>query len=313
MKITALLTLQILFFASLAQARPEVVFPAEAEISNVNSAQILEVAELKDFSGEAFSEISSMVLWEAAAEDSSGAGITLSGAEISKKLRDHIANSAVLKKSNPTFKIPEQVKLSFAKGVSRAATERGLKNVLLSKCPTCVYQIKISSVPTLATKTWSVDYGQDLKNGAMMLTVQDSGNGANQWISGSYHVRKKVPVLKRSVRFGERLQADDIELAEADITFLRETPPEMSELIGMLASRTLQAKTAAVLSDFKREPAAKRGQILKALVGNDSFEVSINVTAEENGTVGDLIKVQNPETRKMMSALIVEKGVVKVQ
>jgi flagella basal body P-ring formation protein FlgA len=312
MKMTALATLTLLLFSSLAFARPEVIFPADVEVSKASSVRVLEVAELKEFSAEAFAEVSQMIFWESSAAP---AGSTvLSRAEISKKLRDLVDTSSVLRKANPAFKIPEQVRLQFSPtGVSRSSVERGLKNILLAKCPTCEYKLKISSVPVLRGTSWSVDYDQSIKNGAFMLAVQENDSAAKQWISGSVKVKNKVPVLKKLLRVGERLQAEDIELTEADITFLRERTPEISEVVGSLANRTLQAGMPIVASDFKKEPAARRGQILKAMVGSDSFEVSINVTAEESGFVGDTIKIQNPETHKMMSAVILEKGVVKVQ
>jgi flagella basal body P-ring formation protein FlgA len=68
-----------------------------------------------------------------------------------------------------------------------------------------------------------------------------------------------------------------------------------------------------LLSDLKREPAAHRGQVVRALVGDQDFEISINASAEENGFIGDLIKVKNLETQKMMSGIVIDKGVVKVQ
>jgi flagella basal body P-ring formation protein FlgA len=318
MKIFAWFALQIVFLASLAQARPEVLFPSEAEISNGPSARLIEVAELKDFSPEAFAQMSKLVIWEAEGTESQKAGfsasIKVAGSELSKRMRDAISDNPVLKKANPSFKIPGELKLSFSKSsVSKSATERGLKNALLPKCPTCVYQIRISSVPVLATKTWSIDYDQEIKNGAFMLPVQDVSEVANQWVSGSYRAKNRTPVMKRAVRFGERVQAEDFELSEADVTFQRESSPQISELVGLIANRSFQPKTVAVRSDFKKEPAAHRGQVLKAIAGTDSYEVSINVTAEENGSIGDLIKIQNPETKKMMSGLIVDKGVVKVQ
>jgi flagella basal body P-ring formation protein FlgA len=334
MKIAAFATLQIVLFAGLAQARPEVLFPVEAEISNLPSARLLEVAELKDFTPEAFAEISKILIWQAESSSATGENVDepkqtvtntasagsskgevfVTRADISKKMRSAIDSSLILKKANLSFNIPEKIKLTFAKAsVSKTAAERGLKNTLAVRCATCIYQIRISSTPTLVSRSWSIDYDQDIKNGAFMLPIQDTSTAMNQWISGSYRAKNKVPVLKRAVRFGERVQGEDFELGEADVTFQREATPELSQLVGMIANRSLQARAAVVLGDFKKEPAAHRGQVLKAIAGTDSFEVSINVTAEENGAIGDLIKVQNPETKKMMSGLIVDKGVVKVQ
>lgn len=309
-------TLGILFFGSLlgshAMARPEVVFSNEMEVSNAANVRMLEVAEFKDFSFDHFQKLSQVILWEA--KDTPEESTTLSQAELSKKLRDVVAGDAELKKMNPAFRIPDQVKLTFSKtGVSRQAVERALRNSLSAKCSDCVYKMKISSVPSMRTNTWIVDYDTEIKSGSFMVSVNDLQSTSTQWISGSVNTKKNVPVLKKSIRFGERLQAEDIEMNEMDITFQRERTPDVNSVVGSVANRTLQAGTTLIASDFKKEPAAKRGQILKAMIGDDTFEVSINVTAEENGSIGDTIKIQNPETKKMMSAVVIDKGVVKVQ
>jgi flagella basal body P-ring formation protein FlgA len=126
-------------------------------------------------------------------------------------------------------------------------------------------------------------------------------------------VQKSVPVARRFIRFGERIQMEDVEMAESNITHLKEESPLLSQVIGLIANKSLAAKTPVILSDLKREPAARKGQVLKALIGSSDFEVSINALAEENGFIGDVIKIKNSETQKTISAIIVEKGVVKVQ
>jgi flagella basal body P-ring formation protein FlgA len=122
-----------------------------------------------------------------------------------------------------------------------------------------------------------------------------------------------VPVAKKLIRFGERLQAEDLEMIETDVTFVKEETPEMNAIVGMIANRSLTPRMPIILSDLKREPAARKGQVVKALVGDQTFEVSINASAEENGFIGDVIKIKNSETQKVMSAIVIEKGVVKVQ
>src|SRR5690349_348114 len=118
--------LLVSFVTAVAEARPEVIFPAETEVSAGPKIRLLEVAEFKDFPKEVFAEMSQLNLWQS--ENASEAGTTslsFTGTEISKKMRDLIAASSVLRKSNVSFKIPEAVKIAFAKTLSREAVERG--------------------------------------------------------------------------------------------------------------------------------------------------------------------------------------------
>lgn len=301
----------ITMMASLAWARPEVIFPNEAEVSNTTVISVFQVAELKEFSGVAFNEIAQMPLAEKIETQDS---VVLSGEEVSKKLRALVKNSEVLKKLNPAFKIPSEIRIKIRQdGFSKIEIEKSLRNVLAARCNTCTYQIRLNALPKMTSKNWNIEWDQEIKLGSFMIPVRVENQFSNTWITGTARAQKLVPVAKKLIRFGERLQAEDLEMIETDVTFVKEETPEMNTIVGMIANRSLTPRMPIILSDLKREPAARKGQVVKALVGDQTFEVSINASAEENGFIGDVIKIKNAETQKVMSAIVIEKGVVKVQ
>lgn len=311
MSVLKVLLVGITMMASLAWARPEVIFPAETEVSNTAVISVFQVAEMKELTGLAFHEIAKMPLIEKIEKQEH---LVLPGTEVSRKLRELVNSSELLKKLNPIFKIPTEIRIHIRQeGFSKTEIERCMKTVLLSRCEACSFKIFLNPLPKMAQLNWNIDWDQDIKYGSFMLAVREAGQFANKWITGTLQVRKKVPVAKRLIRFGERVQSEDLEVLEADVSYLREETPELAQLVGLLANRTLTAKTPVLLSDLKREPATRRGQMVRALVGDQDFEVSINASAEESGFVGDLIKIKNLETQKIMSAIVINKGVVKVQ
>jgi flagella basal body P-ring formation protein FlgA len=296
--------------ASLAWGRAEVIFPKEAEVSNTGVISVFQVAELKEISGVAFSEIARMILIEKTELKT----VTISGDEISKKLRDLVRNSTALQKINPSFRIPAEIRINIRQdGISQLEVERSLKNMILSRCDACAVDIHVKSLPKVKTQNYEINWEEDIKGGAFMIPVKESDQYSNKWITGTVKIQKTVPVARRLIRFGDRIQAEDVEMMDSNITFLKEETPQLNQVVGMIANKTLTAKSPVMLSDLKREPAAKKGQMLKALVGSDDFEISINASAEEAGFIGDVIKIKNPETQKTMSAIVVEKGLVKVQ
>jgi flagella basal body P-ring formation protein FlgA len=297
--------------AGLAWGRPEVIFPAEAEVSNTEMISVFQVAELKDLTGVAFSEIAKMPLVDKVEKQES---LVLSGREVSKKLRALVKNSDVLKKINPSFKIPVEIRIRIRhEGFSKTELENSLMNVLVSRCQACSFKIHFNALPKLAHSNWSIDWDQEIKYGSFMIGVREADQFSNKWLTGTVRVQKSVPVAKKMIRFGERLQSEDLEILETDVTYVKEETPEVSQIVGLLANRTLTPRAPILMSDLKREPAARRGQVVRALVGDNDFEVSINAFAEETGFVGDLIRIKNQETQKTMSAIVVDKGVVKVQ
>ncbi len=301
----------ITMMASLAWARPEVIFPAEAEVSNTSVISVFQVAEMKELTGVAFSEIAKMILVDKVEKQEN---LVLFGEEVSKKLRELVKNSDILKKVNPSFKIPVEIRIHIRQdGLSKIEIEKSIKNVLASRCETCSFQIHLNSLPKIFNLSWNVDWDQDIKYGSFMIAVREADLPTDKWITGTLRVQKAVPVAKKLIRFGERLQSEDLEILETDVTYVKEETPQIPQMVGLIANRTLTPRAPILLSDLKREPAARRGQMVRALVGDQDFEISINASVEENGFIGDLIKIKNPETQKMMSAIVIEKGLVKVQ
>lgn len=311
MKAAKLLLTGLILMCGHVWARPEVVFPKEAEVSNTAVISVFQVAQLKGFSGFAFNEIARMPLIEKVDQQSS---VTLSGDEISKKLRELVKNSFELQKANPTFKIPTEVKVIIRQdGISKKDVERSLQNVLQAKCNSCSYDIQVKSVPRVQMKSYEIIWDEGQSPGSFLLPVRETQGVSEKWIAGTIRVKKVVPVPRRIIRLGERIQAEDLEMKESNITYLKEENPEKGQIVGLIANRTITAHSPILLSDLRREPAALKGQVIKVLIGGDEFEVSTQAVAEENGNVGDVIKIKNSETQKFMSATVIEKGVVKIQ
>lgn len=309
-KMKALLVVLTLI-GDLAWGRPEVIFPKETEVSNTAVISVFQVAELKGLDGIAYSEMARLPLVEKTEQQST---VTLSRDEISKKLRELVKNSLELQKANPSFQIPTEVRIIISQdGISKIEVEKAYKNFLRAKCGSCIFDIQVKSIPQVQAQNFEIVWDEGLNGGGFLLPVRDSKGTTNKWISGNIKIKKVVPVPRRLIRYGERIQTEDVEMIESNITYLKEECPEKSQVVGLIANKTLTAKTPILLSDLKREPAAQKGQVVKALIGDDKFEVSTNVLAEESGHIGDVIKIKNSETQKLMSATVIEKGVVKIQ
>lgn len=301
----------VTLFASLGWARPEVVFPKEVEVSNTGVISVFQVAELRGFTGRAFTELARFPLIENVEKQSE---FTLTGDEISKKLRDLVRGSDELQKINPSFKIPIEVLVKIRRdGISKAEVKRAYENILQAKCNSCIYDIQVKTVPKVTSPNYEVGWTEGLGAGSFLLPVREADTSSPKWISGSIKIQKIVPVPKRLIRFGERIQLDDVDLVESNVTYLKEDSPTKEDIIGLIANKTLMPKMPILLSDLKREPAAKKGQIMRAFFGSDKFEISAQVVAEESGDVGDVIKIKNSETQKVLSAVVIDKGLVKIQ
>lgn len=302
----------LLFFSLQVFARPEVSIPGSVEISQRELLRLGDIAVVSGGTEELLSLIESVVL----REDSRELLLSqyLSSQEILTKVRTVIASREDLHRLNPIFKIPSQVKVSFSSTpISRQEVERKIHNTLKARCNACEYKISIQSTPVPSEKNWELDFTQFSPKGGFLLPLRDGNQAQLKWISGTIRVSQLTPVTTRLILQGERVQPADIHMALTDVTFARDGVLRLEDIQGQMVARSLPVGSPIWKTDLQREPAAKRGQIVKALLGAESFEISVNMQAEENGFLGDLIKVKNLDTKKILSGLIVEKGVVKLQ
>lgn len=295
-----------------ALARPEVSIPAVVEVSQRPALRLIDIAVVKEGSEELLAQLQNLVIRDDARE------LLLSqhfeANELLGKIRAEMKSNEVLKKLNPSFKIPSSVKVTFAAApISKQEIERKIMNVLTARCAECEYHLSIQSVPVPNTRQWDLDFSQFTVKGGFLLPLREGDNRQLKWISGTIHVSRLTPVTTRMISQGERVKAEDLRMAMIDVTFAKDAGLRMEDIQGQLAARTLSVGSPVWMADLKREPAAKRGQIVRALVGDQDFEITVNVEAQENGFIGDLVKVKNLDTQKVLSALVTDKGVVKLQ
>lgn len=302
----------ILLLSTQAWARPEISIPSSVEVSQRPVLRLSDIAVVKGGTEALLAQMDALVLRDDARE------LLLSqqfeSKEILGKLKEAMEQNEDFKALNPAFKVPSVVKVSFATTpISKQEVQRKITNYLTARCGDCEYSISIQSVPTPANRQWDLDLTQLSSKGGFLLPVRDGENRQLKWISGTIRVSRLTPVTTKMISQGERVNAQDLQMSMMDVTFAKDSPLRVEDAQGQLAARTLPVGTPVWASDLKREPAAKRGQIVKAVIGDDSFEITVNMQAEDNGFVGDLIKVKNLETQKILSAQVTDKGVVKLQ
>ena len=302
----------IILLTTQAWARPEISIPSSVEVSQRPVLRLSDIAVVKGGTEALLAQMDALVLRDDARE------LLLSqqfeSKEILGKLKEAMDQNEDFKALNPAFKVPSIVKVSFASApISKQEVQRKITNYLTARCADCEYSISIQSVPTPANRQWDLDLTQLSSKGGFLLPVRDGENRQLKWISGTIRVSRLTPVTTKMISQGERVNAQDLQMSMMDVTFAKDSPLRIEDAQGQLAARTLPVGTPVWASDLKREPAAKRGQIVKAVIGDDSFEITVNMQAEDNGFVGDLIKVKNLETQKTLSAQVTDKGVVKLQ
>lgn len=140
-----------------------------------------------------------------------------------------------------------------------------------------------------------------------------SADGQNYGGSGDFRIIQQLPIAKRNISPFEKLSAMDFEIKERDVTFSPGYVTPMEHLIGRTVLRPVVQGMPVELKDIKPEYEVEKGQLIQIQFQGQNFMVSAMATAEQSGSVGDLIKIKNTETQKMLSGIVMGKGLVEVK
>jgi flagella basal body P-ring formation protein FlgA len=297
--INKFLFLALCLFSFGVQANPEITIASTIEVSPRASINAFDVVEAKNMTDSVAEELKEVVL------STEGKNETLTKVALAKLLRGVKAR----------FVLPSEMKLLRSRSaISRMEVERKVKNKIYADCNACEVQVVVSNIPQNLSSDWELDLNIDLTKKTVMIPIYSASNTSlKNWIVAEIKRYQKVPVLNQSVKFGEVLSPEMFTVEKREISNVRNTFQNLEALEVMQASRFLNAGQLVQYGDVKREQVLKRGQMVKAIVGNNSFEVVISAEAQEAGSVGEIIKVKNLDSQRVFAGKIIERGVVRIE
>ena len=285
------------------------------ELSTVRSGEPIKLGQIISESsqkslGEPFY---SVVVYEGLPADEERS-ITAEG--LTKILRQKLSFQSLQELS---LKTPQKITFKAKRNyISSKDMTREILNKAQEACSGCEAEMDELNIPEIKGSGEILQVKLDTQNfragGAFLLplhVVTSKGNTA-YWVTGKVSLYKMAPVAARMILANERIAEEDILYKKISINFARDSFSELKNIIGKKAARTLSLNQPIFTNDLKKEPAVQRGQMVKIVLGDDAFEVSMSGTAEETGAIGDMIKVKSLENQKMLSGILIEPGIVKV-
>jgi len=281
-----------------ASGEVELTIPSAVEVSPRSEITMYDIVEARNLSEDVMADLKEIVIGDSKRGQ-------LSKTELAKLLRPIKAR----------FVLPGELKiLKSQSAISRMEVERKIKNKLFSQCAACDVQVLISSVPQNLDSDWVMDLNIDLSKNTVMIPVYAIKNSNTKgWIVAEIKRYQKVPVLNQSVKIGDVLTPEMFSIEKRQMVNVRETIQSVESLAGMQVVHFLNAGQVVQFADVKKEQVLKRGQMVKAIAGSDSFEVAMSAEAQESGSIGEFVKVKNLDSQKVFAAKIVERGVVRIE
>lgn len=300
--------LLILMLPTLAFAKGEIVVRPHSLIQHGSPVVLGDIVDMQGMSEDTKAQLMKLPLSAAPAV---GETVEFSMTAISGMLRNAL-NFADL----PHVKIPHQVVIERSSHKwEKTSVEKELMQIWQPSCLECKLEISDLMLPAGTIENWNLKAKSDLPKGAFSVPVEvkKDGQSATLWIQGQLTVKKLVPVAKRVLYFGERIQTADVEWTWRDVTMAQDGVPSSSDVLGRRIKAALRSGDIVFAGNLEREKALRRGDVARVISGHGDWEVSVNAVAQQDAEIGDTVTLKNPRTNRDLTGVVVAKDEVEIR
>ncbi|WP_342361518.1 flagellar basal body P-ring formation chaperone FlgA [Terrarubrum flagellatum] len=147
---------------------------------------------------------------------------------------------------------------------------------------------------------------------ASLVTPQTRGAVAAR-VSGYYVETLAVPILTRAVQRGDVVRAEDISIERRDRdTFGDETPLTPSLVAGRVARSALRSGIVLRDRDLVKPLLVDRGAPVTMTLDSGALQLTLKGKAVDQGSLGDLVGVQNLNSKRVVQGIVTGAGTVRV-
>lgn len=303
--------LQLSFLAKASDSRLFIKIDENVEVHNQKKLSLYDIVELENVSKAQIEEFKSITLEEQFLQDQ----FQISSASLIREHRQ-LFRGAQLNLPN-TIKI-KKVNGKNSSALSKKQIQRDLFNHLRLQCSDCQLTLSVLTLPAFQMIDESevrIDFADiNLKSNFLSQIIVSDRHGIRSfWLSGQVKIERPTLVLNKNLNAGSRIKDEDLHTVVKDISSSMFALKDKNKIVDSVLQRTLSQGSAIQSNDLKVEFAVQRGQTVKLISTTAEFELSIQAIAEQNGAVGDNIKLKNTNTKKDLLGVVKEKGVVELQ
>lgn len=287
-------------------------------LTQLTQTKAIFLSDVADFHGVEKSLITQLGSIKLAEGPQAGDKIEFSGSAISAALRAHRAWSSMT--IRPNVVIPSKI---YVENLGEQISEAALRMEIIERwqgqcaCRIELSELSLPKMPRLKVATkWRIRFPAMPAKGSFNLALElidGDSNAQTLWLRGRVAHFKSAPVTTRQMQFGERVQPSDYSIQERDVTFARDSIPDENQLVGRKIRQAVPANEILFVGNLELEKALRRGDQVKMSVGEESWEVVLMGVAEQDGVIGDTVKIRNPQSNQIVSAVVTGRGEVKIQ
>ncbi len=134
----------------------------------------------------------------------------------------------------------------------------------------------------------------------------------NMSVRGTVKAIANVVIASQSMPRGSILHRKNLQITKTDISSLRSSNSDISELIGKKLKKHVKAGTAILLSMVEAPPVVRSGERVKIVITSGSMILTATGLAYSDGQINQMIRVQNLRSRKIVYCRVAAPGLVEV-
>ncbi len=299
-------------------AGPEIHIREKNLVPDKSDFNLSDIADFKNLTAEQNRELANLRL---SPMPRFGDSIHFTAGRLSQILREKLLLTESARNAEIRLVIPNRVQIeNQGMRISAQDIEPLVIGHLKATCADCDFKVRNMRIPPLKdlppTTRWEVQFNQPLQRGTLganLVVHQTNGGRENHWLSLQVAVYRKVPIARRTLNIGQRLQVEDFEMQSRDVTFATDAIPGTEDLVGSVARVGVPVQGVIYANALAREQAVSRGEIVKVVAGGKSWTVSAPAVAQQSGYVGDMIRLINSTSQKAIMGQIIARGVVRVE
>lgn len=152
----------------------------------------------------------------------------------------------------------------------------------------------------------------DDRMGRFTANIATSG-GKSERATGRIYEVTKIPVLRHQVKPGETIAKGDVDwLRVRSRDFQDNTLTRSDQIVGMTPRRWFRPGVAIRDGDLKRPVMIKKNASVVILLKVPNMTISMKGRAEEDGSLGDTVRIMNTKSQRIIDAVILSPNTVRV-
>ena len=124
---------------------------------------------------------------------------------------------------------------------------------------------------------------------------------------------ERVVISTQPLQKGETVTERQITLARKDVSQLHGNYlTQLSQVVNKQVARTLPVGTVVMLKDFVEPKLVKRGERVMITSDRSGIAIKMNGIAQSDGSRGQMIRVKNQNSERVINATVIDSGQVSV-